>query len=82
MLLASILCAAALQPLPRRAVVGAATAALLCSPGRASAALSDAADVLAKGTVRVQGGVEAAESPTAALYVTVRVVPQNNVGRY
>ena len=48
----------------------------------ATAAEAPAAAVIATGTVRVQAGVEASDSPATALYVTVRVVPQNNVGRY
>lgn len=37
---------------------------------------------LASGSVQIQPGIEWAESEAQALYVTVRLVPQNNVGRY
>ena len=53
-------------------------------PGIPAAAAAEAppAAVIAAGTVRVQAGVEASDAPATALYVTVRVIPQNNVGRY
>lgn len=62
----------------RRTAVSCAAAALLLR----HPAVAFADDVIACGTVSIQPGVEAIDSPAAALYITVRVVPANNVGLY
>ena len=68
----------------RRVVLGTAGAALVRPPSAAWAAEDPA---VAVGTVTMQAGVpddssRMALSADSALYVTVRVVPSNNVGKY
>lgn len=69
------------RQLGRRALL-ATTAAAALPPLPAVADDSD--DLVALGTVRIKPGNEAVGATEAggALYVTVRVIPQNNVGTY
>ena len=69
--------------LGRRALLGAAAAAAI-TPS-ASHGMAEPDDLIALGTVRIKPGVTepvGASEPGGALYVTVRVIPSNNVGTY
>ncbi|KAL1529935.1 hypothetical protein AB1Y20_000863 [Prymnesium parvum] len=69
------------QPFTSRRVAITGGASVLLAPFARSVA-AQSSQVLATGTVRLQIDAPQADNPQQALYVTVRLVPQNNVGRY
>ena len=66
--------------LGRRDALLATTAAVAFPSSLAAAEPAD--DLVAVGSVRIKPGVAEPSQDGGALYVTVRVIPQNNVGTY
>jgi hypothetical protein len=66
--------------LGRRGVLLATTAAVAFPSSQAAAEPPD--DLVAVGSVRIKPGVAEPAQDGGALYVTVRVIPSNNVGTY